>query len=94
MTLPMDLEMKTQVKTPRGKSLEFRPLPSFVADVHLGKLAKMLWMLGIDSAYRNNYSNSELVKIVVDEKRILLSKNARFGKSARIHFLFVQNENV
>jgi len=54
-----------------------RPKPlrelKFVLDVHLGKLCKYLRILGFDSAYRNNFDDSEIVNIFVDEKRIILT---------------------
>ena len=51
-------------------------LPAFIADVHLGKLARMLRMLGIDTVYRNIYQQEDLLNIAKSEQRILLSRNA------------------
>ncbi|MDH5393315.1 MAG: Mut7-C ubiquitin/RNAse domain-containing protein [Gammaproteobacteria bacterium] len=47
--------------------------PAFVLDVHLGKLARKLRMLGFDSLYQNNYKDARLAQISATEKRILLS---------------------
>ena len=54
-----------------------RPLrrPRFVLDVHLGKLAALLRMFGIDALYRNDYSNEELITISERESRALLSRD-------------------
>ena len=49
--------------------------PKFVLDVHLGKLAAYLRMLGFDAAYRNSFSDAELVAISVGERRILLTRD-------------------
>jgi uncharacterized protein with PIN domain/sulfur carrier protein ThiS len=49
--------------------------PRFVLDVHLGKLAAYLRMLGFDTAYRNCFSDEELVNISVRERRILLTRD-------------------
>jgi uncharacterized protein with PIN domain len=49
--------------------------PSFVLDVHLGKLARYLRMMGFDSIYRNDFSDRELVTISCREKRILLTRD-------------------
>jgi uncharacterized protein with PIN domain len=54
--------------------------PSFVLDVHLGKLARYLRMMGFDSSYRNNFSDSELVTISCREKRILLTRDVAILK--------------
>jgi uncharacterized protein with PIN domain len=54
-----------------------RPLrnPRFVADVHLGKLARFLRLLGFDTRYRNDLDDADLVKISVRERRILLTRD-------------------
>lgn len=49
--------------------------PKFVLDVHLGKLAHLLRMLGFDAAYKNNFTDNMLIDISTKEKRILLSKD-------------------
>jgi uncharacterized protein with PIN domain len=48
---------------------------SFVLDVHLGKLASLLRMLGFDTLYRNDYDDPELAQISAAEKRILLTRD-------------------
>ena len=45
----------------------------FVLDVHLGRLAAYLRMMGFDSLYRNNYDDSTLANISADEQRTLLT---------------------
>lgn len=45
----------------------------FILDVHLGRLAAYLRMLGFDTLYRNDYDDPELADISADEKRILLT---------------------
>jgi uncharacterized protein with PIN domain len=49
--------------------------PRFVLDVHLGKLAAYLRMLGFDTAYRNCASDPQLVATSVEEHRILLTRD-------------------
>jgi uncharacterized protein with PIN domain len=51
--------------------------PRFVLDGHLGRLAAYLRMLGVDSLYRNNYGDRELVQVSVGENRILLTRDRR-----------------
>ena len=51
--------------------------PRFVIDGHLGRLASYLRMLGLDSLYRNDYEDRELVHIGVGEDRILLTRDRR-----------------
>lgn len=48
---------------------------SFVLDVHLGKLASLLRMLGIDAVYENNFTDKEIVAISAKEKRPVLTRD-------------------
>lgn len=54
-----------------------RPLrePRFVADVHLGTLARFLRLLGFDTHYGNGLDDAELAAITSSEKRILLTRD-------------------
>lgn len=59
--------------------LRDKPLrePSFVVDVHLGKLSRLLRMLGFNAKYRNDFKDSEIVDISVSESRIILTRDRR-----------------
>jgi uncharacterized protein with PIN domain/sulfur carrier protein ThiS len=50
-------------------------VPRFVLDVHLGRLATLLRMVGFDALYRNDFRDDELLRIASAEKRALLSKD-------------------
>ena len=54
-----------------------RPLrvPRFVLDVHLGKLAMYLRMLGFDTLYGNDYDDDTLARLAAGERRILLTRD-------------------
>ncbi len=60
--------------------LRLRPKPlrvtRFVADIHLGKLARLLRLLGFDSLYRNDYTDDTLAEISSTEGRILLTRDS------------------
>ena len=49
--------------------------PRFVLDMHLGRLARYLRMLGFDTLYRNDYADAELARISSQEYRILLTRD-------------------
>jgi uncharacterized protein len=63
-----------------------QPLRSsvFILDVHLGKLAKYLRMLGFDTLYRNDYEDQEIIDISVSEKRIILTRDIGILKNSKI----------
>jgi uncharacterized protein with PIN domain len=54
-----------------------RPLrePRFVLDVHLGKLARRLRLLGFDAVWQRDATDEELVSLSLREKRILLTRD-------------------
>ena len=49
----------------------------FVLDVHLGKLARLLRMLGFDVRYRNDYTDREIITISIDDGRTILTRDRR-----------------
>jgi len=70
---------------PMFERLDIRPLyrlrpkplrrTRFLADVHLGKLARLLRLLGFDTRCSTELSDRELVATSVRERRILLSRD-------------------
>lgn len=65
----------------------------FIADVHLGKLAKSLRLLGFDTAYKNDYSNSELLQLSQQENRVFLSRNIAAQNWVSISCFVVTSED-
>ncbi len=56
--------------------------PRFVLDVHLGRLAGYLRLLGIDSAYRNDAGDDALAACALAEDRVLLTRDT--GRSSAL----------
>ncbi|MBI4389353.1 MAG: Mut7-C ubiquitin/RNAse domain-containing protein [Nitrospinae bacterium] len=56
-----------------------RPLRNlrFAADVHLGKLARKLRLLGFDCLYRNDSSGDGLIAVMKSEGRVILTRDQR-----------------
>jgi len=52
----------------------------FIADVHLGKLTKLLRMLGFDTLYNNVFTTTQLTTIALQQNRVLLSRNIELSK--------------
>lgn len=55
-------------------------IPIFIADVHLGKLARWLRMAGFDVLYSPSFTPEEMVDLAKPEKRIILTKTTSFSK--------------
>ncbi len=67
--------------------------PKFIADVHLGTLARYLRMLGIDVLYKNDFKDEEIVKISLAERRAILTKDRGILKRSEVtHGYFVRSE--
>lgn len=60
-------------------------LPAFILDVHLGKLARLLRMLGFDALYRNDYKDSEIAYLAVQQQRILLTRDRELWQKTPKH---------
>ena len=60
--------------------------PRFVLDVHLGRLAGYLRMLGFDTLYRNDYEDPELAEISDEENRILVSSDRKLLMRKRVRY--------
>jgi len=56
----------------------------FLADGMLGKLTRWLRMLGCDVEYFNDLDDDELIKLAMDEKRILLTRDTQLYRRALV----------
>ncbi|MEW6294055.1 MAG: Mut7-C RNAse domain-containing protein [Pseudomonadota bacterium] len=75
---------------PRFEALDVTPLlrvraqplreTRFVADCHLGGLARLLRMAGFDTLFRNDFADPELAAISIGERRILLTRDRELLK--------------
>ncbi len=52
----------------------------FIADAHLGGLARLLRMAGFDTLYRNDYADDEVLALALTEQRILLTRDRELLK--------------
>jgi len=70
---------------PAFESIEITPLvrlrekplriPKFVCDVHLGKLSRLLRLLGFDTLYRNDYTDQAIVAVALEQGRCVLTRD-------------------
>jgi len=49
--------------------------PKFILDVHLGKLVRHLRLLGFDSLYDSGFTDKQIIKIALQEKRIIFTRD-------------------
>jgi len=68
-------------------------IPRFVVDIHLGKLADYLRLLGFDTLYRNDFQDNELAEISSAEERILLTRDRGLLKRKVVTRGYLVREN-
>jgi len=56
----------------------------FIADVHLGKLARKLRLLGFDTYFESNLEDNEIIRMSLAEDRIVLSRDKELINNSRI----------
>ena len=56
----------------------------FIADVHLGKLARHLRLLGFDTYFERNIDDNEIINISLSESRIILSRDKEMLNNKRV----------
>jgi len=66
--------------------------PKFILDVHLGKLARYMRMLGFDTFYENDMNDESIVKLSLKEKRTILTRDVGLLKRKTItHGYYIRN---
>lgn len=64
----------------------------FILDAHLGKLAKHLRLAGFDALFDPNYDDDEIVKISLQQNRIILTRDRGLLKDhVNCHGYWVNN---
>lgn len=66
----------------------------FILDVHLGKLARYLRMLGFDTTYQNDNDDNEIIRISHAEHRIILTRDIGLLKVKTVSYAyFIRDQN-
>jgi uncharacterized protein with PIN domain len=77
--------------------IRLRPKPlrntRFVADAHLGKLARYLRMLGFDTVYKNDIRDDVIMRHSIEEQRIILTRDLGILKNGQVdRGYFIRNQ--
>jgi uncharacterized protein with PIN domain len=68
--------------------------PRFIADDQLGKLARWMRILGLDTLYSQEIEDRELIRRAVEERRILLTRDTRIAaEPGEARCLFIESDN-
>ncbi len=84
---------------PVANPLKLTPCPPdpvcFVLDVHLGKLARRMRLLGFDVCYRNDLEDAEIMEIAERENRIILTRDLGILKHRKVmHGYLVRSDHI
>jgi uncharacterized protein with PIN domain len=63
--------------------------PRFICDDNLGKLARYLRIGGFDTLFENNFDNSRLIQISLDDKRHILTRDHRLIERLLVRYFFL-----
>src|SRR5688572_12521640 len=72
------IEVSAQLREETAE--EMGSVPIFLADAHLGRLARFLRMLGFDTLHRNAFTDNEIRRIAEAEGRIVLTRDRELLK--------------
>ena len=70
------------------------PEPRFLVDINLGKLARLLRLLGFDTVIDGTIDDAELVELALDDSRILLTKDRPLLKRAALSHGYLVRSDV
>lgn len=60
-------------------------MPLFIADAHLGGLARLLRMLGFDTLFENAYTDRRIMDLAAREHRVLLTRDRELLKCRDVY---------
>jgi len=69
---------------PHGAGAATEQAPGFLADAHLGGLARLLRMLGFDTLYDNAIHDREMLALAAREPRVLLTRDRELLKCREV----------
>jgi uncharacterized protein with PIN domain len=64
-------------------------IPRFICDDNLGKLARYLRVGGFDTKFENDIDNSRLIRISLDDKRYILTRDRRLIERRLVRYYFL-----
>jgi len=69
--------------------------PRLIADVMVGSLAKWLRMLGFDTLYFRHIDDNELIRVALQERRIVLTRDRDLAKGRGAgRSILIESENL
>ncbi len=74
-----------------GKKIQ---LPAFIADCHLGKLAKYLRFMRVDTLYFSQIGDNDLITLALEQNRIILTRDRALSRRKNIPVFFLESKEL
>lgn len=65
--------------------------PEFIADCHLGKLAKYLRLMGFDTLYFPQIDDNDLIDLANTQRRIVLTRDKELYERKKAHCMLLES---
>jgi len=75
-----------QLSSTRSKNMA----PKFIADCHLGKLAKYLRLMGVDTLFFSHIEDDDLIHRANDEGRIIITRDRLLSERKDIPVILLE----
>ncbi len=69
----------------------------FIVDTNVGKLAKWLRIMGYDALFINGIDDDQLIKIALEEKRIILTRDTHIFErriASKLKGILIENDDI
>ena len=73
--------------------MKIKTPPQFIADCHLGKLAKYLRLMGFDTLYFKTIDDNDLIELANSRKRIILTRDKALHKRENAPSFYLDSIN-
>jgi uncharacterized protein len=83
-TLPRLVHEGDAIEVFPRAALEPLDAARFIADAHLGGLARFLRMLGFDTLFKNSYADPHIIEVAARERRIVLTRDRELLKCREV----------
>ncbi len=76
------------------QNIDRKKMPAFIADCHLGKLAKYLRFMGFDTLYFPQIDDNDLIKLANKEDRVILTRDRELYERKKADCILLQEVEI
>lgn len=76
------------------QNIDSKKVPAFIADCHLGKLAKYLRFMGLDTLYFPQIDDNDLIELANEESRVILTRDRELYERKKADCVLLQEVEI